>query len=339
MRGQRRGNLQPVNGAQVRHLSAEAAPPPGAIAWGATGFLWIYILGRTLLPLQGRDFFESYLPFAARFLALISFQAFAVTLSLALVLSLPALLRGEASWDDRMRKSFRAFALWVLPLIAAATGYFVLKLKGATSGNHFPLHRIEGPIWRLQRPLLEALPAEIYRVLDWIYMPGYVVTHLPVAVLPVIASERVLERFHGTATVLFAISAFIHLTLPVLSPIYTMGDYFSFLPGDLGCFHHHAESLRQQTLFLREGPAALLREGIAVPRPIAAFPSLHVGYCYLLYLITREFCTGCFWGCALAFASLIAAGSIVLGYHYFADGLAGILLVAVVYRGIESVRS
>jgi PAP2 superfamily. len=83
------------------------------------------------------------------------------------------------------------------------------------------------------------------------------------------------------------------------------------------------------------------------PRPInvlfgiAAFPSLHVGFQTLAFLWMRRLTK---WGGIVfgVFAGFIFIGSIVTGWHYFVDGIAGAALAWACYsaaRHVPAIRA
>lgn len=144
-------------------------------------------------------------------------------------------------------------------------------------------------------------------------------------------SRRVRIAFANGNTALWLIGAWLYMLVPSLGPAYRFPDLW----------FPHEQALRNtqmlQALLMRnyqnvmraaagESPTDVIR----IIFGIAAFPSLHVAFQMYVFLWLRRLWT---WGEVMFgfFVLVILLGSMVTGWHYLIDGLAGIALAWACY--------
>lgn len=139
-------------------------------------------------------------------------------------------------------------------------------------------------------------------------------------------SRRVRVAFMDSNTALWLIGAWLYMLVPSLGPAYRFPDIWLPLAGSLGRTQFLQRLLMtnyQRVLHGGTGPISLLYG-------IAAFPSLHVGFVVLVWLwIRRSWRLGAVvFG---AFSVVIFIGSVVTGWHYLIDSIAGVVLAWICY--------
>jgi hypothetical protein len=147
--------------------------------------------------------------------------------------------------------------------------------------------------------------------------------------------RRVRIAFVNSNTLLWLIGAWLYVAIPALGPAYRFPAVW--LP--LAPLLTHSQFVQH---LLIENYAAVQSSPTANSKPInvffgvAAFPSLHVGFQVLSFFWMRRLTR---WGATvfgiLAFLALI--GSIVTGWHYLVDGIAGGLLAWACYAAAQRV--
>ena len=131
-------------------------------------------------------------------------------------------------------------------------------------------------------------------------------------------------NFMNSNTLLWLIGAWLYVALPALGPAYRFPEVWLPLAPLLGRTQHF------QRLLMSNYDAVLsslrgMHRPINILFGVAAFPSLHVAFQTLAFLWMRRLTK---WGGTLfgIFALFIFIGSIVTGWHYLVDGIAGALL-------------
>ena len=224
---------------------------------------------------------------------------------------------------------------WAVPFLFIIQTYFTLKVFGSVHNHHLPLWKWETPFWSLMQPVFSSLPAWVYRFLDFIYVPGWGAAHWLFLFGLISGNETFRKRLFGVYGFSLMVGGVLHYLFPAVSPIYVAKDYFNYLPDALISWKYHLHCLHQQNLFLTKGAAVFtFLKGKAIT-PIAAFPSFHVGYALQLFLLSRDF--GKRWLIAISFFFLcfIIIGSLILGYHYLIDDIAGMSIVYLMYMLVK----
>jgi membrane-associated phospholipid phosphatase len=169
---------------------------------------------------------------------------------------------------------------------------------------------------------------------------GYVTVLFPAlsivpAVVMSMTTRQVRIAFMNSTTLLWLISAWLYVAVPALGPAYRFPEVW--LP--LAPYLPETQTV-QRMLMSNFRAVQLSLHGI--PRPInifmgvAAFPSLHVGFQVLAFLWMRRLMprVSIVFG-LIALFTLIA--SVVTGWHYLVDGIAGGLLAWAAYAAAQRV--
>ena len=181
----------------------------------------------------------------------------------------------------------------------------------------------------------------VLRVIDWTYANVFFASLNIAAVFFASAPERRLRiAFMNSNVLLWLIGAWLYVALPSLGPAYRFPEVWLPLAPLLD---------RTQTFqrLLMTNYNAVVSQLRGVRRPfnilfgVAAFPSLHVAFQMLAFLWMRRLTS---WGGIVfgIFAVFIFIGSIVTGWHYLIDGVAGVLLAWMCYtaaRRIPAIRA
>jgi hypothetical protein len=143
--------------------------------------------------------------------------------------------------------------------------------------------------------------------------------------------RRLRIAFTTGNTMLWLIGAWLYMLVPSVGPAYRFPDVWLPLATSLPLTQHF------QALLMRNYQAVLrLAEGVSgagevrLVFGIGAFPSLHVAFqTYAFLWMRRVWIYGqIVFG---VFMLLILIGSVVTGWHYLIDGLAGIAMAALCY--------
>ena len=271
--------------------------------------------------------------------------------TLATALSMQALagigIRCLVAAVRRDRAYFRRIARpeWILDTVrivvftaVAFFGYGWIKLV-------LPVYHpvlFDEALWKVDRLLLlGASPAELalnlfraplfLRVVDWSYANVFFAsTVIAFAWFASAPAGRVRNAFANGNALLWIAGAWLYLLLPSLGPAYRFPDVWLA----------HSESLRvtqglQAVLMRNYGNVLRAASGeaagpIRIVFGIAAFPSLHVAFqTYVFFWMRRLWSAGeILFG---IFAFTIFLGSMITGWHYLVDGLAGIAMAFVCY--------
>lgn len=143
-------------------------------------------------------------------------------------------------------------------------------------------------------------------------------------------SNRVRVSLVSAMTWLWVSGGWLYYTLPSLGPAYAFPEVWAA----------HREALARSTYLqselMRNFQNVLHTARTGQPRPIAimygiaAFPSLHVAFQTYLALWLRRVAPA--WGpLAIAAAIVIFVGSVVTGWHYLVDSLAGVAMALIVW--------
>jgi hypothetical protein len=176
----------------------------------------------------------------------------------------------------------------------------------------------------------------ILRVIDWTYANVFFATLTIAGVFFASAPQRKLRvSFMNSTVLLWLIGAWLYVAVPSLGPAYRFPEVWIPLAPLLD---------RTQTFqrLLMSNYNAVLAQLHGERRPInaffgiAAFPSLHVAFQTLVFLWMRRVTRwgGIVFGICTGF---IFIGSIVTGWHYLIDGVAGAALAWACYAAAQRV--
>jgi len=198
-------------------------------------------------------------------------------------------------------------------------------------------------LWNLDRTLFFGLSPTVFfldlfgnpgvlRAVDWSYANIFFAsTVIAGAYFLSDPSRRVRIAFTNGYAVLWIVGAWLYMLVPSLGPAYRFPDIWMA----------HGETLRMTQAFqamLMRNYQNVLSAGRGEPAGairivfgIGAFPSLHVAFQMYVFLWMRKLWTA---GEVLfaIFVGAIFLGSMITGWHYFIDGLAGLVLAYVCYR-------
>ena len=142
-------------------------------------------------------------------------------------------------------------------------------------------------------------------------------------------SRRVRVAFSDGNALLWSIGAWLYLLVPSLGPAYFFPDVWIPIRAYMPVTNvYHAMLIQNYQSMLQ-----LARSGSAKVTflfGVAAFPSLHVAFqTFVFFWMRRLWISGqVLFG---AFSLIILIGSMITGWHYLIDGLAGIALAALSY--------
>ena len=196
-------------------------------------------------------------------------------------------------------------------------------------------------LWRIDRALffghspnvffvsLFGAPAAL-RFVDWSYANVFYASLVLAGIFFASSPNRRLRlAFIDSNIAMWLIGAWLYVAVPSLGPAFRFPEVW--LP--LAAMFRHTQGL-QRVLVANYTTILQFRQGIVRPVNmlfgVAAFPSLHVAFEVLVFLWMRriwrygEIVFG-------VFAVVIFIGSMVTGWHYLVDGLAGALLAACCY--------
>lgn len=170
----------------------------------------------------------------------------------------------------------------------------------------------------------------VMRAIDWSYAKIFLASMLVAFSFFYSApARRIRIGFMASTAVLWLIGAWLYLLIPSLGPAFRFPDVWIPYAEALPVTHQMQAALMRNYQIVLEwahGPAS----GIQLMFGIAAFPSLHVGFQTLAFLWMRrlwiygEIVFG-------VFLLTIVIGSVVTGWHYLIDGVAGALLALLAY--------
>jgi hypothetical protein len=177
---------------------------------------------------------------------------------------------------------------------------------------------------------------EALQVIDWIYAIGFLASVTVVGMY--FASEpdhRVRIAFMNANALLWLLGAWLYVAVPSLGPAYRFPEVWLPMAKFLGRTQHFQRLLIMNYKALLSAPGKD-PQAINILFGVAAFPSLHVAFQVLAYLWMRRLTK---WGGLVFgfFALFIFIGSIVTGWHYLIDGIAGAALAWLCYVASQRV--
>ena len=196
-------------------------------------------------------------------------------------------------------------------------------------------------LWDLDRKLLAGhSPNEFFlalfsappvlRTIDWSYANVFLASLIIATVFFGSAPNRQLRvAFMNSNVVLWLAGAWLYVAVPSLGPAFAFPNVWQ----PLSALLDRTQTL-QRLLMTNYRNLMLLAHGVRRPISlffgVAAFPSLHVAFQTLVFLWMRRTWRG---GQVIfgVFVVAILIGSIVTGWHYLIDGIAGIALACLCY--------
>lgn len=181
----------------------------------------------------------------------------------------------------------------------------------------------------------------VLRVIDVTYGDLFFISLTIAGVFFASAPERRMRiAFMNSNTLLWLIGAWMYVAVPALGPAYRFPEVW--LP--LAPLLEQTQYFQRMLMLNYDSVLSSLR---GMQRPInilfgvAAFPSLHVAFQTLAFLWMRRLTK---WGGTLfgVVALVIFIGSVVTGWHYLIDGIAGVLLAWGCYfaaRRVPAIRA
>ncbi len=171
----------------------------------------------------------------------------------------------------------------------------------------------------------------LLRLIDWTYANVFFVSLNVAAIFFGSAPERRQRiAFMNSNTLLWLVGAWLYVAVPALGPAYRFPEVWLPLAALLGRTQTFQRLLMENYKNVQESLFGAPRT-VNILFGVAAFPSLHVGFQTLAFLWMRKMTR---WGGAvfIVFVVFIFLGSMVTGWHYLVDGLAGALLAWVCFE-------
>jgi hypothetical protein len=177
---------------------------------------------------------------------------------------------------------------------------------------------------------------EALQVIDWIYAIGFLGSVNVIGIYFASAPDHRLRiAFMNSNALLWLVGAWLYVAVPSLGPAYRFPEVWLPMAKLLERTQHF------QRLLMSNYKALLLApqknpQAINILFGVAAFPSLHVAFQVLAFCWMRRLTK---WGGIVfgSFAIFIFIGSIVTGWHYLIDGIAGGVLAWLCYEASQRV--
>lgn len=173
----------------------------------------------------------------------------------------------------------------------------------------------------------------VLRVFDWMYAYVFFGSLFIAATYFLSTPDRALRvRFTNANSTMWLVGAWIYVALPSLGPAYFFPDVWQPLAASLD----HTQTFQRllMTNYQIVVHFALRQKPINLLFGIAAFPSLHVAFetLVLLFMVRLSRVGRLVYVVAFIF---IFIGSMVTGWHYLIDALAGIVLAVVAWTAFQ----
>ena len=170
----------------------------------------------------------------------------------------------------------------------------------------------------------------LLRILDYTYSvvyPGIFTLYVPILGL---ASPTRVQRNAAVAgfCLLWVVGGILYVAFPSWGPVYTKPQLFEQTLQSMPITVHVQSELFKELKAVIDDPLS--------PRPVkyggvAAFPSLHLAVITLFVLASLK--VSKWWGgFNIILAAMMFVGSMITGYHYLLDSLAGIVMGAACYH-------
>ncbi len=202
----------------------------------------------------------------------------------------------------------------------------------------------DSELWEIDRTIFFGLSPNVFvltlfsdswflRVIDWAYANIFPLTIvIAFGYFMSVPSRRLRVAFMTSNVVMWIAGVYLYMLIPSLGPAYRFPEVW---------FEYSKQLTTTQRLqgLLMGNYTNVLAMSRGVDKPvsivfgIAAFPSLHVGWQALVALwMRRQWLSGeiLFW----VFLFVIFIGSMITGWHYLIDSLAGVALAACSFYGV-----
>jgi hypothetical protein len=253
-----------------------------------------------------------------------------------------AVARGDRSYLRRVRR--RLWIVDTLRLIAGSAlmiftyGWLKLVVPLFRASNFdaalFELDRVVGLGISPSIFLLDLFGgAGVLHIVDWCYANiFYASLFIAMAFFLSHPSRRIRIAFMNGNTALWMSGAWLYFLVPSLGPAYRFPDIWLAQSESLRITQNlQALLMRNWQTVLRSWEAGRIAGSISLAFGIAAFPSLHVAFqTYVFFWMRRLWTSGQV--VFATFALTIFLGSMITGWHYLIDGLAGIAMAYLCYR-------
>ena len=192
----------------------------------------------------------------------------------------------------------------------------------------------DSELWNIDRAIFFGHSPNIFfldlfstslRFFDWTYANVFVAS-LNIASIYFLSEpdERVRIGFTNANTLMWIAGAWLYLLIPSLGPAYRFPSVWLPLSAML------TNTQQLQRILMNNYQNVLHNQAVNILLGIAAFPSLHVAFEMLVTLWMRGR-----WRLLFALITLIIfLGSIITGWHYLIDSIAGIVLALLSYLAI-----
>jgi PAP2 superfamily protein len=232
-----------------------------------------------------------------------------------------------------------------LIVFSALSGYAYCWIKLATPILHRTLY--DQQLWNLDRAIGFGYAPTVF-ILTLFSSPGFVhiidETYATVlvpafSIIPAfflsVPERRVRVTFMNSNSLLWLVGAWLYVAIPALGPAYAFPEVW--LP--LAPMLEKTQLLQRLLMANYRATIAISRAANAEPINlffgVAAFPSLHVGFQVLAFLWMRRLTR---WGTLFGVLAVFTfIGSVITGWHYVVDGIAGGLLAWASYAAAQRV--
>jgi len=192
----------------------------------------------------------------------------------------------------------------------------------------------DSELWNIDRAMFFGHSPNIFfldlfstslRFFDWTYANVFIAS-INVASMYFLSDPdpRLRIGFANSNTLLWLLGAWIYIAIPSLGPAYRFPEVWLPLAAAF------ANTQQLQRILMTNYQHVLHGQSVNILLGIAAFPSLHVAFEVLVTLWMRGR-----WRLLFAIIALIIfLGSIITGWHYLIDSIAGVILAVLCYFAI-----
>ena len=166
------------------------------------------------------------------------------------------------------------------------------------------------------------------RFFDWTYANVFIAS-INIASIFFLSDvdRRIRIGFMNSNTLMWIVGAWLYVLVPSLGPAYRFPSVWLPLSAML------TNTQQLQRLLMTNYQHVLHNQAVNIFFGVAAFPSLHVAFEFLVWLWMRRV-----WRLgAIVFAIftvIVFLGSVVTGWHYLIDSIAGLVLAALCYAAV-----
>ena len=169
------------------------------------------------------------------------------------------------------------------------------------------------------------------RVIDWSYARIFFASMaLAFSFFLSSPSRRLRAGFSTGSSLLWMTGAWLYLLIPSIGPAYSFPDVWAAAAPFLELSRHFQAVLMKSYRAVLQLPAGGSTDNVQLMFGVAAFPSLHVAFQTFAFLWMRRLWI---YGQIVfgLFAFVILIGSVITGWHYLIDGLAGMAMALFCY--------